>query len=41
MFSSPAGSTGDPENFVPHMILGGTNDLESETFARIKSMFAK
>ena len=41
MFSSPAGSTGDPENFVPHMILGGTNDLESETFARIKTMFAK
>ncbi|HOF67284.1 MAG TPA: hypothetical protein PLX54_04875 [Candidatus Fermentibacter daniensis] len=41
MFSSPAGSTGDPENFVPHMILGGTNDLESKTFARIKIMFAK
>lgn len=41
MFTSPEGPTGSPEMTVPHMILGGTNDLESETFACIKSMFAE
>jgi len=41
MFATPEGPTGSPEETLPYMILGGTNDLESETFARIKTMFAK
>jgi hypothetical protein len=40
VFCSPDGQqTGVLDSTVPHWILGGTNDLENETFASIKHIF--